>query len=134
MIDVAISQREFAEQVVRQLTDAGYTALWAGGCVRDLLVGREPKDYDVATSARPEQVREVFGKRRTLSVGESFGVIVVLGPKSAGQVEVATFRTDGCYVDGRRPESVVFSSPEEDAQRMLRSVRHSRLKSDRPLI
>ena len=114
---MAISQREFAEQVVRQLVDAGFTALWAGGCVRDLLVGREPKDYDVATSARPGQVREVFGKRRTLSVGESFGVIVVLGPKSAGQVEVATFRTDGNYLDGRRPESVVFSSPEEDAQR-----------------
>jgi poly(A) polymerase len=116
-VNVVISQREFAEQVVQQLTDAGYTALWAGGCVRDLLIGREPKDYDVATSARPEQVREVFGKRRTLSVGESFGVIVVLGPKSAGQVEVATFRTDGCYVDGRRPETVVFSSPQEDAQR-----------------
>lgn len=116
-LGVAISQREFAEQIVRRLTDAGYTALWAGGCVRDLLTGREPKDYDVATSALPEQVREVFGKRRTLSVGESFGVIVVLGPKSAGQVEVATFRTDGCYVDGRRPESVVFSSPQEDAQR-----------------
>ncbi|NQV26198.1 MAG: CCA tRNA nucleotidyltransferase [Rhodopirellula sp.] len=103
--------------MVRWLTDAGYTALWAGGCVRDLLIGREPKDYDVATNARPEQVREVFGKKRTLSVGESFGVIVVLGPGSAGQVEVATFRTDGCYVDGRRPETVVFSSPEEDAQR-----------------
>tara|TARA_R110002072_G_scaffold155657_2_gene306066 strand:- start:115563 stop:116840 length:1278 start_codon:yes stop_codon:yes gene_type:complete len=117
LIDVTVSPREFAEQVVRQLTDAGFTALWAGGCVRDLLVGRQPKDYDVATNARPEQVRDVFGKRRTLSVGESFGVIVVLGPKSAGQVEVATFRTDGCYVDGRRPESVVFSSPEEDAQR-----------------
>lgn len=114
---MAISQREFAEQIVQRLTDAGYTALWAGGCVRDLLTGREPKDYDVATSARPEQVREVFGKRRTLNVGESFGVIVVIGPKSAGQVEVATFRTDGCYVDGRRPESVVFSSPLEDAQR-----------------
>lgn len=114
---MSISQRDFAEQVVRQLTDAGYTALWAGGCVRDLLIGREPKDYDVATSARPEQVRDVFGKRKTLSVGESFGVIVVLGPKSAGQVEVATFRTDGNYLDGRRPETVVFSSPEEDAQR-----------------
>lgn len=114
---MTVSQRDFAEQVVQQLTSAGYKALWAGGCVRDLLIGREPKDYDVATSARPEQVREVFGRRRTLSVGESFGVIVVLGPKSAGQVEVATFRTDGCYVDGRRPESVVFSSPEEDAQR-----------------
>ena len=114
---MSISQRDFAEQVVRQLTDAGYTALWAGGCVRDLLIGRQPKDYDVATSARPEQVRDVFGKRKTLSVGESFGVIVVLGPKSAGQVEVATFRTDGNYLDGRRPETVVFSSPEEDAQR-----------------
>lgn len=114
---MTISQREFAQQVVQQLSDAGYTALWAGGCVRDLLIGREPKDYDVATNARPEQVREVFGKRRTLSVGESFGVIVVLGPKSAGQVEVATFRTDGNYLDGRRPETVVFSSPEEDAQR-----------------
>lgn len=114
---MAISQREFAEQVVRQLTDAGFTAFWAGGCVRDLLFGREPRDYDVATSARPGQVREVFGKRRTLSVGESFGVIVVLGPKSAGQVDVAMFRSDGNYIDGRRPESVVFSSPEEDAQR-----------------
>ena len=114
---MAISQREFAEQVVRQLTNAGFTAFWAGGCVRDLLVGREPRDYDVATSARPGQVREVFGKRRTFSVGESFGVIVVLGPKSAGQVDVATFRSDGNYIDGRRPESVVFSSPEEDAQR-----------------
>ena len=114
---MAISQREFAGQVVRQLANAGFTAFWAGGCVRDLLVGREPRDYDVATSARPEQVREVFGKRSTLSVGESFGVIVVLGPKSAGQVDVATFRSDGNYIDGRRPESVVFSSPEEDAQR-----------------
>lgn len=114
---MSISQREFAEQVVRRLSDAGFTALWAGGCVRDFLVGREPKDYDVATSALPEQVREVFGNRRTLSIGESFGVIVVLGPRSAGQVEVATFRTDGEYLDGRRPESVVFSSLEEDAQR-----------------
>ena len=111
-------QRAFAESVVRQLKDAGFIALWAGGCVRDHLLGKTPKDYDVATSARPEQVREVFGNRRTLSVGESFGVIVVLPPnREAGQVEVATFRTDGCYVDGRRPESVAFSTPEQDAQR-----------------
>lgn len=111
-------QRDFAEVVVRQLRDAGFTALWAGGCVRDLLVGLTPKDYDVATDARPEQVREVFGRRKTLAVGESFGVIIVLGPnKAAGQVEVATFRNDGQYIDGRRPESVEFSSPEEDAHR-----------------
>lgn len=111
-------QREFAEVVVRKLRDAGFNALWAGGCVRDLLVGLTPKDYDVATDARPEQVREVFGRRKTLAVGESFGVIIVLGPnKAAGQVEVATFRNDGQYIDGRRPESVEFSSPEEDAHR-----------------
>ncbi|MFP6763286.1 MAG: CCA tRNA nucleotidyltransferase [Planctomycetaceae bacterium] len=111
-------RRSFAEQVVRQLLDAGYIALWAGGCVRDLLLERSPRDYDVATNARPEQVREVFGQRRTLAVGESFGVICVLGPsKAAGQVEVATFRNDGQYIDGRRPQSIEFSSPEEDAQR-----------------
>lgn len=111
-------QRVFAEVVVRKLRDAGFTALWAGGCVRDFLLGQTPKDYDVATDARPEQVRTVFGLRKTLAIGESFGVIIVLGPdKSAGQVEVATFRNDGQYLDGRRPESVEFSSPEEDAHR-----------------
>jgi poly(A) polymerase len=110
--------RDFAEVVVRTLRDAGFTALWAGGCVRDFLLDRTPKDYDVATDARPEQVRDLFGHRRTLAVGESFGVIIVLGPRrSAGQVEVATFRNDGQYVDGRRPESVEFATPEEDAHR-----------------
>ena len=91
----------------------------AGGCVRDMLLGREPKDYDVATTARPEQVRTLFGQGRTLAVGASFGVIVVLPPRGsdAGQVEVATFRTEGPYLDGRRPESVAFCTPEEDAKR-----------------
>jgi poly(A) polymerase len=111
------AQLEFATQVVQRLVDAGYEALWAGGCVRDLLLGRTPKDYDVATNARPDQVRELFGRRRTLAVGESFGVIVVLGPKAAGQVEVATFRTDGDYLDGRRPDSVSFCTAVEDAKR-----------------
>ncbi len=111
------AQLEFATQVVQRLVDAGYEALWAGGCVRDLLLGRTPKDYDVATNARPDQVRELFGHRRTLAVGESFGVIVVLGPKAAGQVEVATFRTDGDYLDGRRPDSVTFCTAVEDAKR-----------------
>lgn len=112
-----MNPREFAIEVVRQLTDAGYLAYWAGGCVRDLLLEKEPQDFDVATTATPEQVRELFGKRRTLAVGASFGVIIVLGPKTAGQVEVATFRKEGEYLDGRRPESVSFSSPQEDAQR-----------------
>src|SRR5690606_34637150 len=110
--------RIFATDVVRQLTDAGYVALWAGGCVRDLMLGRAPQDYDVATNARPEQVREVFGRRRTHAVGESFGVILVLESGRKGrQVEVATFRTEGVYSDGRRPDSVEFCTPEEDARR-----------------
>jgi len=112
--------REFAIEVVRKLHAAGHTALWAGGCVRDLLTGREPQDYDVATDAVPDQVRALFGKRRTLAVGASFGVIIVLGPKHNGEticVEVATFRTESGYSDGRRPDQVAFSTPEEDAWR-----------------
>jgi poly(A) polymerase len=110
-------QREFAVDVVRQLQAAGFRALWNGGCVRDLLMGRVPKDYDVATDARPDAVRNLFGQRRTLAVGASFGVIIVLGSKEAGNIEVATFRTEGPYLDGRRPEHVDFAGPEDDARR-----------------
>lgn len=110
-------QRHFAREVVHRLRDAGYVAYWAGGCVRDQLLGRTPKDYDVATSATPPQVRELFGRRHTLEIGAAFGVVCVIGGKEAGQVEVATFRTDGDYSDGRRPNQVLFSSPEADAQR-----------------
>jgi poly(A) polymerase len=109
--------RQFALGVVERLRTAGFQAFWAGGCVRDELLGRIPADYDVATSAKPEEVREVFGRRRTLAVGAAFGVITVLGPKDCGQIEVATFRTDAAYTDGRHPAGVTFSSPEEDAQR-----------------
>lgn len=111
-------QRQFALEAVRALRSAGYEALWAGGCVRDMLLQLTPKDYDVATDARPEQVREVFGRHRTIAIGAAFGVITVLGdaPRS-GQIEVATFRSDEAYVDGRRPTGVRFSSPQEDAQR-----------------
>lgn len=111
------AQREFALEVVRQLRAAGHEALWAGGCVRDRLLGRAPKDYDVATSALPGQVRELFGRRRTLAIGASFGVITVLGAKPLEPIEVATFRTDGDYLDGRRPESVAYTDAEHDAQR-----------------
>ena len=110
-------QREFAVDVVRKLRAAGHTALFAGGCVRDLLLGRPAKDYDVATTALPDQVRDLFGHKKTLPVGASFGVIIVMGPREAGHVEVATFRTEGPYHDGRRPASVAFCTPEEDAQR-----------------
>lgn len=110
-------QREFAVEVVGKLRAAGHTALFAGGCVRDLLLGRDSKDYDVATTARPDEVRSLFGHRRTLAVGASFGVIVVMGPRTVGHVEVATFRTEGEYVDGRHPSNVAFCTPEEDARR-----------------
>ncbi len=109
--------RDFAAEVVDRLKEAGFQALWAGGCVRDFLLGRTPKDYDVATNARPEEVRQLFGHRRTLAVGASFGVIVVRGPRGVLDVEVATFRTEGPYLDGRRPESVAFTTAEEDAKR-----------------
>ena len=112
------ARRSFAISVVRQLRDAGFEALWAGGCVRDLLLNRQPEDFDVATSARPEEVRKLFGHKRTLAVGAAFGVIIVLGKDTdAGQVEVATFRNDAQYSDGRRPDSVTFSTAREDAAR-----------------
>lgn len=111
------SSRQFALDIVIRLRAAGYIAFWAGGCVRDLLLGKTPKDYDVATDARPEQVQSLFGPRRTRAVGASFGVILIHGPGDATDVEVATFRSEGPYLDGRRPEHVVYSTPEEDAQR-----------------
>ena len=106
----------FATKVVGKLREAGFVGYFAGGCVRDRLLGRPPKDFDVATSALPEEVRELFGHRRTLAIGASFGVITVLGPKPH-QVEVATFRNDGEYTDGRHPDGVTFSTAEEDAAR-----------------
>jgi poly(A) polymerase len=112
------TEREFAVEVVRRLRAAGFEALWAGGCVRDELLGQAPKDYDVATSALPEEVRRLF--RRTVAVGEAFGVVEVLGPRTSGsplKVQVATFRSDGAYSDGRRPDAVTFSSAREDAER-----------------
>lgn len=114
-----MTEREFAIDVVQKLRDAGHQALWAGGCVRDEVLGLQPQDYDVATEATPEQVQKLF--RRTVAVGVSFGVVEVLGPRAPDgeqlSVEVATFRSDGAYVDGRHPNSVVFSTPREDALR-----------------
>jgi tRNA nucleotidyltransferase/poly(A) polymerase len=107
------STREDALSVVRRLRSAGHEAYFAGGCVRDMLLGLPPKDYDVATDAPPPKVRELFP--RTQAVGAAFGVILVR--QRSSQVEVATFRTDGKYLDGRRPEGVVFTTAEEDAKR-----------------
>lgn len=113
-----MTERDFAVSVVKTLQAAGHEALWAGGCVRDELLGLNPQDYDIATSARPEQVQKLF--RRTVAVGASFGVIEILGPHVSGRflkVQAATYRTDGEYGDGRRPDQVVFASAQEDARR-----------------
>jgi tRNA nucleotidyltransferase/poly(A) polymerase len=99
--------------VLRNLRDAGHIAYFAGGCVRDRLLGLEPKDWDVVTDATPVRVRSLF--RRTQAVGQVFGVILV--HQNGSVIEVATFRTDGSYSDGRRPDSITFATPEADARR-----------------
>lgn len=106
-------QAELAKRTATVLRDAGHTVYYAGGAVRDRLLGKCPKDYDIATSATPQEVQSLF--KKSDAVGEHFGVIIVKGSDHA--IEVATFRTDGSYKDGRRPDEVVFSTPEEDAQR-----------------
>lgn len=105
--------REAAARIASRLVASGCTAYFAGGCVRDRLLGLEPADYDVATDATPARIAQIFPGAR--GVGESFGVMLV---RSGGRtVEVATFRSDGRYLDGRRPESVDFGTAEQDARR-----------------
>jgi poly(A) polymerase len=120
-------QHRAALEAIRLLRRHGHQALWAGGCVRDLLLGREPADYDVATSATPEQVMRIFPQ--TYAVGAQFGVVLVPlrtlvplkvlgGPEAQGHIEVATFRSDGAYLDGRHPDSVRYTtSPRHDVER-----------------
>lgn len=99
-----------------KLMQSGYQALLAGGCVRDGILDILPNDYDVATNAVPDQVEAIFaGFAKTVAVGKSFGVIVVV--LNDLEIEIATFRKDGGYQDGRRPDSVEFSSAAEDAKR-----------------
>ena len=108
-----MNEWEVACGIAKCLREAGYEALFAGGCVRDRLLQREPKDYDIATNATPAQVLRLYPKSN--EVGAHFGVMLV---KQYGHViEIATFRTDGSYSDGRRPDSVVFATAQEDAQR-----------------
>src|SRR5271170_2127184 len=106
--------RALANSVCDVLQLDGYQALLAGGCVRDLLLGREPSDYDVATDATPERVLELFPDG--VGVGAQFGVILV--PREGIKVEVATFRSDIGYSDGRHPDAVAYSkTAQEDARR-----------------
>ena len=109
----AKSARDLALDIVRRLQRAGFPAFWVGGCVRDVLLGREPVDYDIATSALPEQVEHLF--KRTVPVGRKFGVMVVI--EGGRQFQVATFRAEADYQDGRHPERVAFGDAEADALR-----------------
>src|SRR6476659_5324966 len=102
-----------ARGLAERLRASGHTAYFAGGCVRDLLRGQTPKDIDIATDARPEVVQKIFP--RTYAVGAHFGVIVVL--ENGFQFEVATFRSDGAYLGGRRPVEINIAGAEEDADR-----------------
>ena len=102
-----------AREIAARLQSAGFGAFWVGGCVRDSLLGRVPGDYDVATSARPDDVEKLFP--RTIPVGRKFGVIIVV--EEGHPFEVATFRAEAEYLDGRRPEKVTFAEPQADAQR-----------------
>jgi poly(A) polymerase len=105
--------RQSAVEIARRLIEAGHEALFAGGCVRDRLMEREPRDYDIATSALPAEVLALFP--RSDEVGAHFGVILVR--QDVHPVEVATFRSDGRYLDGRHPEDVTFTTAQEDAKR-----------------
>lgn len=100
-------------EIIKIFKQAGYQALWAGGCVRDILLGIEPKDFDIATSAKPEEIKKLL--KKTIPVGEKYGVIVA--ERGQHHFEVATFRSDSGYSDGRRPDAVIFTNAEEDAKR-----------------
>lgn len=108
-----MTNKTAAITIIKELNRKGFEALLAGGCVRDMLLSRRASDYDVATNARPDEVIKIFP--RTLKVGAKFGVVIVLIRDR--QVEVATFRTETGYIDGRHPDSVKFSSAKEDAGR-----------------
>ena len=109
-----VAVRDYALQVIRKLRDEGHEAYLVGGCVRDIILGREPQDYDVATSATPDETLAIFPK--ALAVGAQFGVVLV--PFGEHKVEVATYRSDGAYSDGRHPDEVRFAkTAQEDVQR-----------------
>jgi poly(A) polymerase len=109
----AKTSKDTALDIAHRLQRAGFAAYWVGGCVRDFLLGREPGDYDIATSALPEQIEQLF--KRTIPVGRKFGVMVVI--QSGRQFQVATFRAEADYRDGRHPERVAFGDAKADALR-----------------
>ncbi|MBU6409864.1 MAG: CCA tRNA nucleotidyltransferase [Verrucomicrobia bacterium] len=107
------SPRKTAIEIIRRLQKAGFTAFWVGGCVRDFLLGRQPQDFDIATEARPEQIEGLVAQ--TIAVGRKFGVMVVV--EGGHNFQVATFRAEAEYADGRRPGRVTFADARADALR-----------------
>ncbi|MEK9133023.1 MAG: CCA tRNA nucleotidyltransferase [Patescibacteria group bacterium] len=99
--------------IIKTLKDAGFEALWAGGCVRDMLLGIKPKDFDIATNARPDDLRKILKKIHP--IGEEYGVVIA--EEKGHHFEIATFRSDSGYSDGRRPDAVLFTNAQEDARR-----------------
>ncbi|NIA02236.1 MAG: CCA tRNA nucleotidyltransferase, partial [Nitrospirae bacterium] len=100
-------------QIIEILKKAGHEAYWAGGCVRDMLLGIEPKDFDIVTSAKPEEIEDLL--EHTIPIGKKFGVILAI--VNGHNFEIATFRSDAGYSDGRRPDAVEFTNAEQDAER-----------------
>lgn len=109
----SVESYPLAIEIIQKLADRGYTSYFAGGCVRDALLGIKPKDIDVATTAHPEEVERIFN--HTVAVGKKFGIIVIV--EGRHNIEVATFRKESDYRDGRRPENIEYSGPEEDSVR-----------------
>jgi poly(A) polymerase len=99
--------------IIKTLRHAGFVAYWAGGCVRDMLVGIKPKDFDIATSAQPADLKKILEKIHP--IGEKYGVVIA--ERAGHHFEIATFRSDSGYSDGRRPDAVLFTNPQEDAKR-----------------
>ncbi len=104
-------------EIIKKLRKAGYEAYWAGGCVRDILLSIKPKDFDIVTSAKPDEIEKILARtlEKTIPIGKQFGVMV--GIKNGHHFEIATFRSDSGYSDGRRPDAVTFTSADEDAKR-----------------
>ena len=122
LVQTVMKSREMANSICDTLRGSGYQALLVGGCVRDLLLGRAAADYDVTTDARPEQVIVLFPE--SVAVGAQFGVILI--PRDGLKVEVATFRSDVGYSDGRHPDSVVYAKTPQEAASLTSDARETR--------
>lgn len=107
--------KEISLSIIRKLQKNGYQAYWVGGCVRDILMGKTPNDYDIVTSARPEEIERLLNEFNIIKVGKKFGII--LAEKNKKHFEIATFRSEIRYTDARHPDKVFWTSAKNDAER-----------------